>query len=581
MIIQSLVEFYNLLSTDKEIDIPRLGYSIVKVKLVAIISGKGELLDIVPLTDNPKSFENMIVPEQTVRSGSKISPYFLWDKSEYVFGWSFDKKPYTAKFNYFSAFKKLHEEILKGLDNKKAQALLAFLENWKTDEALNNDVIKSKQDILEKYNGNIVFRIDGELGYLHEDEEILAQWERYYNQQFLKEGSLGQCLVNGVEDIIERVHPKITGVKGTNSAGASLISFNDDAYESYNKKQSFNSPIGKKAAFSYASALNFMVNNERHKIIIEDFTLVFWANKKSGKHENLFQELLSPGTVKSENNYQVSAVEYVRDSINALTQGKNIEKDENITFNILGLTPSNARVSVRLWLKDNFGDIVNRVWQHQQDMEIIKSDTYKGNISIYRLLSETIPKKSKNEKISASLTSNLLESILKGDNYPIGMYVAILNRVKIEKDVNYIRVGFIKAYLLRKARKNNKETEGVITVSLNEQNTNIPYRLGRLFAVLEKAQLDAADGKINSTIKDRYFASATSSPRTVFPVLMRLAQHHIAKDEYGYWKDDKIKEILQGIDVLPAHLNLEDQGLFILGYYHQKEAFYQKSKKSE
>ncbi|SET03557.1 type I-C CRISPR-associated protein Cas8c/Csd1 [Anaerobranca gottschalkii] len=579
MILQSLVEFYNLLSGDEEIDIPRLGYSIGKVKLVAIISGKGELLDIVPLNDNPKSFENMVVPEQKGRN-IKLLPYFLCDKSEYVFGWKFDVKPYAEKFDYFSAFKELHREILQGLNNKKAQALLEFLENWQTDYVLHHSVIKNKVDILEKYNGNIVFRIDGETGYIHEDKEILAKWENYYNQQFFKEGSLGQCLVNGIEDVIERTHPKITGVAGANPAGASLISVNANAYESYNKTQGFNSPIGKRAAFSYGAALNFMLNNSRHKIVIGDFTLVFWAYEKSGNCESLLQELLFPGSIEAENRYEPSAVEYVKDSLTALAQGKSITKDEKITFNILGLSPSNARISVRLWLKDNFGVIVNRVWQHQQDMEIIKGDTSKGNISIYKLLAETIPKKSKNEKISSTLTSNLLQSVFKGDNYPVGMYVAILNRVKIEKDVNYIRAGFIKAYLLRKARKSNIEKEGVFTVSLNEQNTNIPYRLGRLFAVLEKAQLDAS-GNLNSTIKDRYFASATSSPRTVFPVLLRLAQHHIAKDEYGYWKDEKIKEILQGIDVLPAHLNLEDQGLFILGYYHQKEAFYQKTKKSE
>jgi len=121
-------------------------------------------------------------------------------------------------------------------------------------------------------------------------------------------------------------------------------------------------------------------------------------------------------------------------------------------------------------------------------------------------------------------------------------------------------------------------------VSLREESNNRAYVLGRLFAVLEKAQQDANPG-INSTIKDRYFASACTAPATVFPILLRLSKHHIAKSEYGTVNERRIRDLLDKLDVeqepFPAHLSLNEQGVFILGYYHQQKAIYTKSDKED
>lgn len=169
-----------------------------------------------------------------------------------------------------------------------------------------------------------------------------------------------------------------------------------------------------------------------------------------------------------------------------------------------------------------------------------------------------------------------MRSIIGNTQYPVQMYSAILTRVKVERSINYVRAGFIKAYLSRLARFGvTKLKEDLITVSLNEENSNVPYRLGRLFAVLERAQSDT-NKEMKSTINSKYFSSASTTPAVVFPVLLKLAQHHIAKSDWGFKSNQSIEEIVSSIDEFPAYLNLEEQGMFMLGYYHQRKDFFKK-----
>lgn len=117
-------------------------------------------------------------------------------------------------------------------------------------------------------------------------------------------------------------------------------------------------------------------------------------------------------------------------------------------------------------------------------------------------------------------------------------------------------------------------------MALDQESKNVAYRLGRLFAVLEKAQKDAIPGA-SATIKDRFYGSASARPRTVFPQLLRLAQHHIHKAEYGGYTDKLIEEIMEEVQEFPAHLSLDEQGMFTIGYYHQRNSFFNKSKEQE
>jgi CRISPR-associated protein Csd1 len=212
-------------------------------------------------------------------------------------------------------------------------------------------------------------------------------------------------------------------------------------------------------------------------------------------------------------------------------------------------------------------------------MEIERDNHGPQYISMKWLLKMTVPEKSDDKAISPLLGGLLMSSILDNTPYPVPMYNAILNRAKVERSIIYARAGFIKACLIRLARTRGKHEEDMITVSLNEDNQNVPYRLGRLFAVLEKTQSDT-NRDMKSTINSKYFSSASTTPAVVFPVLLKLAQHHIAKSDWGFKSNQSIEEILMGVEKFPASLTLEKQGMFMLGYYHQKRANFKKKESS-
>lgn len=574
MIIQALNDYYNILLNDPEIEIPKPGYSVAKVKFIATLSKEGELLDLTPQGEGKVDWIELIVPEQKKRARA-VFPYFMSDNSKYILGWNFDPKNIEMTKDNFLACKELHEKILQDIDNDKARAILNFFEKWNPNECMSNEVVKSKLEILEKsMSGNIAFKLDCEKGYLHQDSEILKAWKKY-SAQFVDDVR-GQCLVTGEQDSIERIHPSIKGVKDANPSGGTLVGVNEKAFESYQKTQGYNSPVGQSVVFGYTTALNYMLNNPKQRIQIGDATTVFWAEDFGNKCESLIMELFAPTTQeKEEVTHDVKTTAYINDALRCLREGKPIQEKADVNFYILGLAPNNARIAIRFWHRDNFGRFVQKVWQHHEDMQIV--NLRQGIIPISRIIYETIPRNAQKKEAEPLLGGALMKSVFTGGAYPQGLFYAIVNRIRADGEINDIRVGVIKAFLKRNARHRKDEVkEGMITVSLNEQNTSVAYRLGRLFAVLEKAQQDAADGKLNSTIKDRYFGTASASPRAVFPVLMKLTQHHISKSEFGNYIEQKIQEIAQGVNEFPAHFNAEEQGSFILGYYHQREALYQK-----
>ena len=273
------------------------------------------------------------------------------------------------------------------------------------------------------------------------------------------------------------------------------------------------------------------------------------------------------------------------------------ELDKDTRFYVLGLAPSAARLSVRFFLTEPFGVFAERIMQHYKDLEIEKEYTNQPTyISPYRILAECVSPKvtQRNDEVKASwslMGGAFMRSILMGAPYPEGLYAAILNRIRHDTDetndkggrrnvkINYIRAAYIKAHLIRKYRRQgNNPYQEALQMSLNESYTHPAYVLGRLFAVLEKAQREAIGQNINATIKDRYFTSACASPASVFPTLLRLSHHWTTKAEYGGVSDRKIQDLLDMLEAkpFPAHLTLDEQGVFVLGYYQKRAAFYTK-----
>ncbi|MFC1866576.1 type I-C CRISPR-associated protein Cas8c/Csd1 [Thermodesulfobacteriota bacterium] len=567
MILQALNNYYERLKDNADVGISSLGFSSQKIHFALLLNREGELLQILDLREPqgkkllPKQ---MTVPEAVIKSVN-IAANFMWDNTGYVLG-ADNKGNLARSLKTFETFKKLHHDIGEGLDDEGMVSVLRFLDSWNPADA---PALEYWDDMVA--GTNLVFQLDGEFGYVHDRPKVKNAWLKHYSENSSE--VLATCLVCGEKKPVARLHPKIKGVRGSQSTGAGIVTFNLDAFLSYGKEQSFNAPVSEDITFNYTTALNYLLRSDsRQKVQIGDAATVFWTERDSPV-EGFMGLILSPQDDSGDN-------KDIRDFLNAVRAGKMPSDlgDSDIGFYILGLSPNASRLSIRFWHVSTTGDISTKIGQHFSDLSIIKNYEKDPDFpGIWQLLRETaVLRKSGN--ISPVLSGSIIGSIMTGAAYPQSLMTAIIGRIRADQEINYLRVAMIKACLVRKYRINRISKE--VTMALDKESTNIAYRLGRLFAVLEKAQRDAIPGA-NTTIKDSFYGSASATPRTVFPRLLRLAQHHIQKAEYGRNTDKLIEEIMQDILEFPAHLSLDDQGLFAIGYYHQRKDFYTKSVKKE
>lgn len=589
MILQALNEHYWRLVKDPDSGVALPGYSPAKVTHVVVLDKSGEPVDMWSISEikGKKSVpRSLLVPEQVTRT-SGISANIFCDKCSYVLGIEISKKDEVViSQDKFRDFQEKNLSFLTGVVSEAAAALQQFLEKWTPEQCFTHPVFASR--LTEIVGGsNLVFKLDGAEGYLHEDPELQKRWDQQCAE--VTEDAVSQCLVTGEQAAIARIHPAIKGVLGAQTSGAAMVSYNADAFTSYGKSQSFNAPVSQKAAFAYATALNFLIASQTNRVRVADTTMVFWADKKGGKlEEAILAWSLDPVSTEGDESDEnrridqatVMQAKTILEQVKAGLPTGDAEIDTETRCYLLGLAPNAARLSVRFWEVNSFGALLSRIAQHYGDMEIVGSERLGGFISPWRILrAVSVQEDSKN--IPPLLGGLLLKAILTGQMYPQSLFNLALNRCRIGGDhggVNTIRASVIKAFIKRKARlQGNVQGEELVSVSLNENNPSGAYQLGRLFSLLEKAQKDALGGQINATIRDRYFGAASATPGAVFPLLMRLSRHHVSKSDYGANLDRKIQDVVNRLDAFPAHLNLEEQGQFILGYYHQNQANYQKS----
>ncbi len=588
MILQALVKYYEIMAAEGKL--PKQGYCTGKVSYVLELSREGELCGITSLrltvergTKKVDVAQMLEVPEQEARSVN-ILPFFLCDNAIYLLGLDTKGKPQRT-LQCFEASKKLHQEILSGVDHPAARAILAFFDYWDPATAAENPYIQEKLAGLTA-GGNLIFRVD--MGDYAQDIPALREaWEASCAAQ--EQSVELPCLVTGERQPIAILHGKIRGVKDAQSVGANLVSFNSSAYESYGRDhaQGLNAPVGKHAAFAYVTALNALLANPDHRLIISDTTVVFWAESANPAFQGLFNAAISP---KEDNQKLLHAM--LEKISQGLPPGDGVNPET--PFYILGLAPNAARLSVRFFLQDSFGNFLEHIRQHYSDMEIVKAPYEFPYLSPYWLLRETVNPNSKDKSGSHLLSGAVMRSILTGAPYPQALLNAVMLRIRAEQDdpdrhtkkITRGRAAIIKGYLIRQHRGEEAYKE-VLQVSINEESKNKAYVLGRLFAILERAQLEAYPN-INATIKDRYFTSACATPGSVFPTLIKLSRHHIRviKDiKLKCYLDNQIKDLIDKLDIadtpFPAHFSLEDQGSFVLGYYQQTQKRYIKKIDSE
>jgi len=564
VILQALNNYYQRLRENPDLDMPLQGFGKQKIHFCLVINKDGELLQVKDLREisGKKPIPiSLTVPQLNKKRSSGIDPNFVWDNTGYVLGVD-NKGKSERSMECFKSFKDFQHKIGDQIEDDGLKALLKFLDSWTPKKA-------TKLEKWEEMAGqNLVFQLDGDRRYLHDRSAIQAAWARFISAE--RKGFIASCLVSGETAPIARLHPPIKGVRGAQPSGASIVSFNLDAFESYGKTQNYNAPISETIAFTYTTVLNHLLRFEsRQKVQLSDTTTVFWTERES-PIEGFMGVILNPTD-------EAGDLSNIRLFLEAVRDGKMYPElgDPDIKFYILGLSPNASRLSVRFWHTSTVADIAEKIGQHFRDLTIVKQ--YENNPEfpgMWQLLRQTAVQ-GKTENIHPLLAGAVMRSILTGNTYPQVLLASVIGRIRAEQDINYLRAAIIKACLVRKFRINRIGKE--VKMSLDKESTNVAYRLGRLFATLEKAQLDAVPGA-NTTIKDRYYGSASTTPRVVFPQLLRLAQHHIQKAEYGRWTDKMIEDIMSGITEFPAHLSLDDQGMFAIGYYHQRQAFYTKSK---
>lgn len=386
---------------------------------------------------------------------------------------------------------------------------------------------------------------------------------------------------------IARLHPAIKGVQGAQSSGASLVSFNAAAFESYGHEQAdktgqgLNSPVSEKAAFAYGTVLNRLLADREHIQYIGDTAVLCWAEDAEPLCQDLFCGAMF-GSVSS----RITQKD-LWDTIKSLAQGTPLDINgiplhpEN-HFYVLGLAPSAARLSVRFFLQDTFGNLLTHLLEHYERLEIVKPSYHeKSDLPLWKLLNETVNQNSRDKKASPPMAGAVARAILTGGMYPVSLFEQTMIRIRAEQTITYGRAAIIKAFLTKNDQFHVPKE--VLTVELNEQSAYLPYVLGRLFAVLERVQKDA-NPDIKATIKDKYFNSASSTPATIFPLLTKLSQSHLRKLNTGLRisYENRITELEGRIyQTLPAHLSLPEQGAFHLGYYHQVQKLYEKKVKEE
>lgn len=570
MILQALVSYYETLAARGEL--PQPGWAPVKVSYVLNLDDQGDITTVVCIKEEvTRGKKKALVPQTIqlpapVKRTAGVTANFLCDNSSYILGADKKGKP-KRSLECFQACKTLHETLLVSVEEPAARALLSFFDHWQPEKLTEHPAFahQDMEDLLA--SANLIFRYRGR--YLHEIPAIRQAWQDYYNNS--QDSQQFPCLVTGKLAPVAQLHPSIKGIYGAQSSGASLVSFNAPAFCSYDREQGLNAPTSQYAAFAYGAALNYLIATQNTRV--GDVTLLFWA--ESGK-EAYADALKRFGFGGGDEDDQYKE-EDLKGLMESLAEGADVEWDgtridPNMTFYILGISPNAARLSVRFFLRNSFGQFIRSVKAHYDRLEIVRPsfDPF-DNIPVWRMLKETVNPNSREKKPAADMAGDTLRAILTNTPYPATLLNGVTLRIRADREMNRTRAAILKAYYLK--NRNPFVPEEVLTVSLNQDSNHEAYVLGRLFSVLEAIQSDANPG-INATIRDKYFSSASATPGVVFPTLVNLAQKHLRKLDEGkkIFYDKQLTELMSKLgETYPNRMNLPQQGAFQLGYYHQTQ----------
>lgn len=581
-ILSSLAKAYERLP-----DAPPFGFSSEKIGFVISLNEDGSVAALIDWREGegkkarPRS---MLVPASFKRPGITPRAFFLWDNSAYVLGVSANETKDCSTRH--AAFKELHMSSLEGTMDVGLLALRHFLEKWESEHF---QVLEWPEDLKDQ---NIVFTLESERHsrFIHDRPEARLLWSQISNTEA---DATHICLVTGRRAPVARLHQAIKGVWGGQVAGGSIVSFNLDAFTSYGHEQGDNAPVSEAAAFAYTTALNrFLERDSGHRIQIADASTVFWADAEdmeaASEAEAIFGlffdgDGLTDADKKAEDR---ASARQIGLKLEQIRQGMPLAEVEpklaqGVRFYILGLAPNAARLSVRFYFEDTFGQLTRNYQRFLSDIRV-EPPPREGVPPLWRYLLETAVL-GKRENVTPNLAGEWMRAILGGGPYPLTLMSSVLTRIRADGEINALRAGILKALLIR-----NFKMEA--PVALDPDNRNRGYLLGRLFALYEEIQRAALGGKVNATIKDKFYGSASATPRKVFSVLESGSANHLAKvRKTSPGREFNLQRALRDImdlmtpsddpaqDPFPVSLTAQEQAFFGLGYHHQRSDFFKKA----
>ena len=575
MILQALKDYYDRKAADPESGIAPEGWEWKEIPFIVVLNGKGNFVQIEDTREGEgkKKRGKLFLVPQGVKKTSGVAANLLWDTAGYIFGivntnGLDDAKAQKAAFRAPEQKKTFIERIKTELiETDRTKVVLNFLS---TIDRETLEKTSAWKDIFET-NPLISFRFESERELYCRSEEVQSA---LHKKKGLRQAD-GVCLVSGAPDKISELHTAIKGVYGAQTSGANIVSFNLDAFRSFGKKQGLNAPVGETAMFAYTTALNSLLAREStQRIQIGDSSTVFWSAGAT-----IFELDFPFFFSEPPKDDPDAGARRIKNLFESPTTGAYLEDLGEEKFYLLGLSPNAARISIRFWQVGTIADYAGRIRQHFEDFRIVKPPKEPEFYSLWRIL-VNVAIQDKSENIPPNVAGDFIRSILDGKPYPQTLLQSAIRRIRSDTEhrVKPVRAALIKAYLnsYLRAHPNNDEKE--IEMALDTEQPSVGYQLGRLFAVLEKIQEEGNPG-INTTIRERYYGSACSSPVTVFGTLMRLKNHHLAKIENKgrvVNLERLLAEIVGHFGDFPAHLDLHEQGRFAIGYYHQRQDFFTK-----
>lgn len=588
MILQELHRYYERLLEDPSCDVPPEHWSTEKAAWEIVLAEDGRIVRIAALTTGEgktlRRFLALRVPEHGTRSGTGIQPFFLCDNAAYMLG--LDPRRGAEKR---AGAKELHDAVLASCDDPGAQAIRAFFARDDQLDGLDGEC-RTELDA----GGFIVFRLSGDSVRLHEREAIKEAWTVYCSVP-ADDAVVGQCAVTGEHGPMARLFPQVTGVPGAQSAGASLVSFNLKSFESYGKEQAYNASLSEKVAFNAGSALKYLYSDLKHRVRFGQTTVVFWTDRPAPAEEEMMLFMLG-----EEPDYRAEDekdLERIRQVLEHMKRGMPLEGyDPETRFYILGIAPNAARLAVRFFETNTFGALARHYGEYLRDIEMIGA----APRSLRTLLRQTAPQ-GEADAVPSTLINNSLHAMLNGTRFPRALPQLLLMRMRADHgDHNAWDMGQRAALMkacynrdLHLARENagaGKSNERSFNVALDRENTNPGYVLGRLFAVMERAQ-EAAVGETNTTIRGRYIGAASSTPIRVFQPLFLNFEHHLDKlkrDQRGLYaflqhEFNETAKLLEpkGDETIPTTLSVGDQVNFFVGFHQEQQYLWQPRKERE